>query len=623
MKPLLLLVDFQFDFLTESTLEPSAGVVIERAATLLEECRSRKLPVIHVQTTVSKEKDERMPHWKTADRWRCVAETQGHEPPPALSPLDRETVVHKTGFSGFQSPDLLNEIHAKGADTIILAGVHLHACVRQTAIDAYQQGFQVVIAEDAVASDDPVHAAITKRYLEQRCIPFRTVDSILSHIDGTTAASTVSSRIEETIEQAASYFRKTEPLSAEARMQLVEALASKIEENRSELASLITGEIGKPIYYSKIELQITVEMLHDLVRCFESLNQEEDFGPATVRYRPHGVVAIITPFNNPMYIALGKVVPAILYGNAVVWKPAPTARQISQRLIGIMKDSGWPEGMVVLLEGGRSEATALMSDKRISAVTLTGSSEAGYAAKEICARRSIPLQAELGGNNASIVWPDADLEGAAHKVASGAFEMSGQRCTANRRVIVHQDCYDGFLELLIAATGKLKWGNPENENTRIGPVISERQQLKILSMTKRAEATGSSVIYPLGTDAPAIDGYWVPPTIIRCNNPTAEIVQEETFGPVLIVQTANTWEHAITLCNGVRQGLAASVFTGSQDLKDRFLNEAQAGILKINQATSDARIGIPFGGWKASGIGVPEHGRYDREFYTRPQTIYR
>jgi acyl-CoA reductase-like NAD-dependent aldehyde dehydrogenase len=344
-----------------------------------------------------------------------------------------------------------------------------------------------------------------------------------------------------------------------------------------------------------------------------------------VRRCPHGTIAIITPFNNPLYLPLGKIVPAILYGNTVVWKPAPEASQVSRRLLALLHDAGWPKGLVTLVEGDRRLGQALLDDPRIDAVSITASSAAGFSAQEACARRRIPLQAELGGNNAAIIWDDADLADAARQVASGAFDQAGQRCTANRRVIVHQAIRDPFVELLLAASGTLPWGDPLDENTRIGPLVSPARRGSVAGMVDRASRRCGPPLRPQVGDVPRqvrrADA-WFPPTILCCDDPQAEIVQEETFGPVLVVQPAGNWREAIELCNGVRQGLAAAVFTRSRDVATRFLDEARAGILKVNRSTADAAVDAPFGGWKASGLGPPEHGAFDLEFFTRPQTVY-
>ena len=267
-----------------------------------------------------------------------------------------------------------------------------------------------------------------------------------------------------------------------------------------------------------------------------------------------------------------------------------------------------------------------MNERSIDAVTITGSAAAGDSAQEICARRHVPLQAELGGNNASIVWSDADLPEAARKVAAGAFEMAGQRCTANRRVIVHAACLNQFVELLVKAAAAMQWGDPLDGGTEIGPLVSASHRDRVAGAVALAVAQRGSELLPLGERPPTVgehEGKFYPPTIINCNDPAHDIVQEETFGPVLVVQPAQDWDEAIRLCNGVRQGLAAAVFATSPDKVRNFIERARAGILKVNEATAGAVVDAPFGGWKASGVGLPEHGSFDVEFFTRPQTVYR
>jgi acyl-CoA reductase-like NAD-dependent aldehyde dehydrogenase len=163
------------------------------------------------------------------------------------------------------------------------------------------------------------------------------------------------------------------------------------------------------------------------------------------------------------------------------------------------------------------------------------------------------------------------------------------------------------------------------ETVEIGPLVSASHCRRVRSAVERAAADLGPPIYPLGQQPPRCDAFadsWFPAAVIVSEDPAHDIVQEETFGPILVVQPAIGWDHAVTLCNGVRQGLAASIFTQSRALIDVFLDHAQAGILKINRSTADAEIDVPFGGWKASGIGPPEHGVFDLEYYTRPQTIY-
>src|SRR5213078_1405518 len=255
-------------------------------------------------------------------------------------------------------------------------------------------------------------------------------------------------------------------------------------------------------------------------------------------------------------------------------------------------------------------------------VTISGSLKAGRAAQEICAAHHIPLQAELGGNNASIVWGDVELTAAAASITEGAFAFAGQRCTANRRAIVDSSIYDVFLDQLVMASRRLILGDPADEKTQIGPLISSASRNRVKAVIDRARAAAFRVITPSGKLDRAREDAWLEPTIVCCDDPSAEIVQEETFGPVLVIQKAKDWDEAILLCNGVKQGLAAAIFTASPKRIADFLQSARAGILKVNCSTSAAAVDLPFGGWKASGIGPPEHGPANREFFTRMQAIY-
>jgi acyl-CoA reductase-like NAD-dependent aldehyde dehydrogenase len=565
-----------------------------------------------------------MPHWKQANIWQCVKETPGHQPPATLSPVEGESIVHKTGFTAFTSREVADFAQRLEADAVIVAGLKTHACVRQLALDAWHAGLAVWVASDAIASDDPLHAVTTRRYLEARGVKFLSNAEIAAALD-----DGIGIRVQDLsglATAAINVFQRSDA-SKRARANLVYCLIDALTPEIEHLAILMANEIGKPIRFGRAEGQQSVEILQNILRRAERhdlLTEEHD--DYVVRRRPHGVVAVITPWNNPVYVALGKIVPAILYGNAVVWKPAPEPKMVSRHLFQCFVKANWPDRLVSLLEGGQREAEALMNEPSIEAVTITGSSAAGHSAQEACARRRIPLQAELGGNNASIVWSDADLQEAARMIAAGAFEMAGQRCTANRRVIVHDACLNEFVQLLVRATSSLKWGDPLEEDTDIGPLVSALQRDRVAWTVDRAAALCGRPLMPLGERLPTVAGHagkFYPPTILLSYDPLREIVQEETFGPVLVVQPAQAWEDAIRLCNGVRQGLAAAVFTASGDKVQDFLQRVSAGILKVNESTAGAAIDAPFGGWKASGVGPPEHGTFDIDFFTRPQTVYR
>ncbi len=670
MKVALLLIDLQNDFLDVPNLEPNANEIVERAANLLNSCRVLDIPIIHIWTTINTDIDNRMPHWQRNNQWRCVQGTSGHEVPQLLHPNSQEIIIHKTFYSGFENGQLEPILQSLEVDTLFLAGIYLHGCVRSTALDAYQKGFKVWIAEDSIGSDDPLHSAITYRYLEARAANFASVNYLLSLIDksenydldntksppllpsiiadgNTRNDSTLKTFIhlsprdikqrlwqvpicgKELVKKAAisakQAFKKWRNSPIDTRRQILHNLADLLEQERKSLVEQLAIEVGKPVIYGQAEVSRAIELLKSVALFGEEKIIVPQHSQGTYRYCPVGVVAIITPWNNPLAIPIGKIAPALLYGNTLIWKPALPGTAIAIKVMDLLATAGCPPGVINLVSGDHLTSQTLMSDENVDAVTLSGSSRAGYFAQDICDRRRIPLQAELGGNNAAIIWSDCDLENAAKQVIHGAFGFAGQRCTANRRVIVDPHCYDEFIQQLKQAMAELVWGDPLNLETHVGPLISLQKLDQVTAMLTRIK-TEVDIIFEADLDKTNFKtiptGAYSCPTIICCDHPNHEIIQIETFAPVLVVQKAENWEQAIQLCNGVTQGLVAALFSHSSLRQEQFLNEVQAGVLKLNSATTDVAVNIPFGGWKASGVGSPEHASSNREFYTRTQAIY-
>jgi acyl-CoA reductase-like NAD-dependent aldehyde dehydrogenase len=591
-----------------------------------------------------------MPHWKASDTWWCIENTAGHGTPHALRPLPGEIIVHKTFFSAFSSESLEAALAAIAPSDLVLAGIHLHGCVRATALDAYQRSLQTWIAHDATGSNDPVHAAITRRYLEARGSRFATVDSLSRRFStlGISAAdvelnrkSTLlrspanPSKVWEVpisdateISRSVECARRAQPairaMPVDERAAAILRLTQGLEENSDSLVYTMAAEIGKPVMSAKQEIESTCQMLRKITFRVE-YEERNGVSNKRFRHRPVGNIAVISSWNNPVFIPLGKIAPALLYGNTVVWKPAEagteTAAIVYQLLVEV-----FPSDAVKMITGNGKSGGELINSPGIDAVSFTGSLNTGRAVQEACARKLIPLQAELGGNNAAIVVDDCDVELAAKEVARGAFAQAGQRCTATRRAIVMRPVLAEFIDRLKSACSAMTWGDPANESVEIGPLISLGHKMRVERTIERALGQGCRIEHckPMPQFDDGAPGHcYFPPTILRCDLPAHEIVQEELFAPVLVVQCADSFDQAIHLCNNVKQGLAASVFTSSTKCASRFLDEVDAGILKINQATDGAEPDVPFGGWKASGIGPAEHGASDREFYTRVQAIYR
>ncbi len=645
MKPALLLIDLQQDFLDSANLQPAATLLVAGAARILRTCRERNIPIIHIWTTIERDNDQRLPHWRKTNRWMCVAGTPGHETPEILQPLSGEHLVHKTGFNAFSNGELDKCLRALGCDSVLLTGLHLHACVRTAAVESLERNLQVTILEDAVASNDPIHAVATRRWLAERCVTFTSFDALEFSSQETKASRWVHRSPRNTSEilfelenashkeisdagkaaRAAGISWRETPLPV--RRRFLESVTEKLETVAEELATQMAIDIGKPIRHAREEIHRAAANIRDVVRRAEILNQPKREAAGLVRYEPLGVVGIISAWNNPVAIPLGKIAPALIYGNTVVWKPAPASARIAEMLLRLFHESNLPADVVRLVQGDHQVAQSIAADENVDAVTLTGSLAAGHAIQEICARRIVPLQAELSGNNATIVWEDADIASAAAQIAWGAFAFAGQRCTANRRAIVHASKVEDFLREVTTAAARLPWGDPLQPETEIGPVLNAGKRDELEQLVATAESAGAArrVIRPFSKQAGepwAKAGAYAQPVIVCCDRPEHILVQEETMSPLLIVQCAEDFEQALDLSNGVRHGLIASLFSNDKQLQKRFLSEARAGILKLNSATAGVDVTLPFGGWKASGLGPPEHGDGDFHFYTRPQAVY-
>jgi alpha-ketoglutaric semialdehyde dehydrogenase len=645
MKPALLLIDLQADYLSAAGLQPPAEHLIARAAALLGACRDRRVPVVHVWTTIHRQPDRRLPHWRRSGRWHCVAGTAGHDPPERLRPVAGEVVVHKTGFNGFADPELDAALRRAGCDTVVLAGLHVHACVRAVAVECLERNYEVLVAEDAAASNDPIHAAATRRWLAERCVRFEPAATILSRLDGGPPALLVhrsprrtesilfeipvsgANETASAIAAARDAWTKWRRTSLASRQSLLADVAGRLDAAAPDLARQMAVELGKPLGHGEEEVHRAAFNVRDVIRRAAAVDPQTREPAGLVRSQPLGVVAVITPWNNPVAIPIGKIVPALIYGNTVVWKPGPPATQIARAILQLLRASGVPADAVRLLTGDHSTARELAAGEDVDAVTFTGSAPGGCALQEICARRLVPLQAELNGNNAAIVWEDADWPRAAAQIAGGAFGFAGQRCTANRRAIVPGARFEAFLRELQEAAERLVWGDPLEPGTDIGPVISAARRDEVAALVARARVEGSAHclvrLQEIHAREPWVrDGAYAQPVIAGCDVPGHPLVQEESMSPLLVVQRADDFDQALHLCNGVRQGLAAALFSSSRPLQERFLAEARAGILKLNSATTGVDTTLPFGGWKASGLGPPEHGEADRLFYTRLQAVY-
>jgi acyl-CoA reductase-like NAD-dependent aldehyde dehydrogenase len=378
-------------------------------------------------------------------------------------------------------------------------------------------------------------------------------------------------------------------------------------------------EVGKPRRDAEGEVRYGLALLNQV--CADHA-VEEVFEHRRVRYRPHGLVGLITPWNNPFAIPIGKIAPAVLFGNGVLWKPALPASGLSAALLDSMLAVGLGD-LVGLLPGDATSGRLLLNTPEIRAISFTGSVAVGQDIIRQCNSRNIPVQAELGGNNAAIVLADANVEEVAAQLAPAMFSFAGQRCTAIRRLIVEQPVYEPFSQALRRAVEALATGLPDDPATEVGPVISRERQLSLLLTVQDAVAAGGRVL--TGGRVPAHcppDGAWLAATVMTGLLPNSPVLVDELFGPVAALVPAADLADAIRIHNQVEYGLLGALFSPNQAAQQQFLQRAEAGILVINEPRPAFASAGPFIGWKASGYGPPEHGRWNRDFYTKVQALY-
>lgn len=407
---------------------------------------------------------------------------------------------------------------------------------------------------------------------------------------------------------------------AHARAAALHACAEAVAAATGELTDLMVREVGKPRGEAGAEVGRGVAILRYFAQ--QALHPEgEVYPPADgvsllhTRRRPHGVVGLITPWNFPVAIPLWKAAPALAFGNAVLLKPAPQSSAVALRLAEICAGA-LPPGVLTVLTGlgGTGEALVDAAD----AVSFTGSVAAGRAVAQRAVARGIPVQCEMGGQNAAIVLPDADQDAAAAAIAAAAMGYAGQKCTATSRVIVVGDP-EPFAERLAAVVEALPVGDPADPATVLGPLIGPRPREAIRAAVRRAGAGGARVL--TGARQPDGDGWFQAPTVLANVPPGDDLCREEYFGPVCVVLPAASAEAAVRVANDVRHGLVAAVYTTQLGAALTMANQLDVGLVKVNAPTTGVDFHAPFGGEKESSYGPREQGTAARDFYTRTVTV--
>lgn len=401
-------------------------------------------------------------------------------------------------------------------------------------------------------------------------------------------------------------------------------MAKALENNLQEVAELGSKEMGKHIGEMKGEVTRGIHLLRyyagEGVRSNGSVIPASDVDVLQYSQKvPLGVVGLITPWNFPVAIPIWKLAPALICGNAVIWKPAENASLTAAKMVELFEQAGMPAGILNLVVGkGSVVGKTLLEKADINGVSFTGSGPTGSYVAETCAARNIKFQTEMGGKNVAVIMEDANLDQTIPIILSGAFKSAGQKCTATSRVIAHEDIYDEVIERLKKGVEDINVTDALDENAYTGPVASKEQYDKVNSYIDLARKEANIVAEKEVTAEK--HGYYISPTVVVDAPSDHALVKEEIFGPVASVLKVKDYEEAMKLANDTIYGLSAAIFTVNLKYAHKFLEESQAGMVRVNQETAGVEYQSPFGGLKDSSSHSREQGQAALNFYTNTKT---
>jgi aldehyde dehydrogenase (NAD+) len=436
--------------------------------------------------------------------------------------------------------------------------------------------------------------------------------------------------VDRAVAAAREAFEEWRLVPAPKRGEIVFRFAELLKQHKADLTDLMTHEMGKVKTEAGGDVQEAIDMSYYMGgegrRLFGHTTPSElrDKFNMSVRM-PIGVVGVITPWNFPIAIPSWKIVPALVCGNTVVFKPATDTPFLGERFVELLAEAGVPAGVVNIVHGGGGAVgDRLVRHPDVPVITLTGSRETGVAVLEAAAENLKHVHLELGGKNGIIVMDDADLDLAADGILWSAFGTSGQRCTAASRVIAHEKIYDALQKRLVEAAEKMQLGPGWEDDTDIGPVINAPSLEKIHAYTEIGKnegaklLTGGEIASGNGLDK----GFYYRPTIFADVEPEMRIAQEEIFGPTTALIPVKDFDEAIRVANGIRYGLSSSIFTADVNRAFRAMRDLQAGITYINAGTIGAEVHLPFGGTKETGNGHREAGQAALDVFTEWKSVY-
>ncbi|MGH9253619.1 MAG: aldehyde dehydrogenase family protein [Vicinamibacterales bacterium] len=416
---------------------------------------------------------------------------------------------------------------------------------------------------------------------------------------------------------------------APRRAEILFRAAQLIAERKERFARDMTREMGKVLDETKGDVQEAIDMTYFMAgegrRLYGQTVPSELPNKFAMSVRqPIGVCSVITPWNFPMAIPSWKIIPALVCGNTVVFKPATLTPLSAVHFVKVLEDAGVPPGVVNLVTGGPQVGTRLSTHDDVSVVSFTGSTAVGRLVSQNAAGGFKKVHLEMGGKNVIMIMDDAQLDLAVEGCLWGGFGTSGQRCTAASRVVVHEAVYDAFVDAFVRRAKALRVGDGLDPSVHMGPVVSQAQLATVAQYVEIGCREGATLLtggHRLG-DGVHARGYFHEPTVFGDVAPSMRIAQEEIFGPVVAVMRCRSLEEAITIGNGVTYGLSASIYTRDVNKAFAAMRDMYTGIFYVNAPTIGAEVHLPFGGTKATGNGHREAGTAALDVFSEWKSIY-
>jgi alpha-ketoglutaric semialdehyde dehydrogenase len=432
------------------------------------------------------------------------------------------------------------------------------------------------------------------------------------------------------VESAKRGFESWRRTPAPLRGDVLRRVGDLLTQRKEEISRAMTREMGKVLNETRGDVQEGIDTAYYAAtegrRLFGHTVPSELRDKWAMSYRrPIGVAGLITPFNFPLAIPTWKTFPALVCGNSVIIKPAADVPHTVTLLVEVLLEAGLPPEVIQLVHGSGSKVgNAMVEHPDIPIMSFTGSTEVGSQIGETCGRMHKRLSLEMGGKNAQIVMPDADMDLAIEGVLWGAFGTTGQRCTATSRLLLHEAIHDEFLDRLVTRTEALRLGNGLEDGVDVGPLINQAALQNTADYIDIARGEGDEVLTGGGQakGAGLDDGYFFQPTILRGVRAGSRLACEEVFAPVLSVIRFKDLDEAIRINNEVEFGLSSSIYTNDVRASFRAINELDNGITYVNAPTIGAEAHLPFGGVKKTGNGHREGGWEVYEFYSETKVCY-